>query len=185
MPGGKSRFSKEVFQKMLKLDGAASRDPLTGIARKKYLETWLRSRLEETQKSQRPLGVLSFDLDHLKKVNYLHGHKIGDQVLQMVAGILINNIGSFDLVGRWGGQEFILIISNADAANLVAIAEKFRKLISSSQLMVEGSAVSVTISVGATMSRQDDSAEAVVGRAHQAMEKSKAAGRNCATLDCC
>lgn len=102
----------------------------------------------------------------------------------MVAGTLAKNAGALDLVGRWGGQEFILIISDAHPANLAVIAEKYRKLIEYSKLSVDDQTISVTASVGATMSRQDDSVESIVHRAHQAMEKSKACGRNCVTLDC-
>jgi diguanylate cyclase (GGDEF)-like protein/PAS domain S-box-containing protein len=172
-----------AFQRMLELKGPACMDPLTEVAGKKYLEIFIQSSLDELQRYEWPFGILSIDLDHLKACNYYHGHEIGDRLLKMVAMTLAKNARSFDAIGRWGGQEFIFVIFNTNPAHLFDISERYRKLIACSKLIVNDKAISVTVSIGATIARKNDSFESIMQRADKAMLKSKSSGRNCVTIE--
>lgn len=172
-----------AFQKMKELEGPGCLDPLTEITRKKHIEIFIQSRLDEMTRYQWSFGILFIDIDRLKNINYLHGHKIGDQVIRMVSKTLAINSRSFDLIGRCGGQQFILVLTNTNKDNLFDIAERMRKLILHSKITIYNRAVSVTVSIGATISRQDDSAGSIVQRAEEAMHKSKSCGRNCVTIE--
>jgi diguanylate cyclase (GGDEF)-like protein/PAS domain S-box-containing protein len=171
------------LQKMKELEGLVYTDQLTGVANRKYIEILIQSRLEEMQRYSWPFGVLFLDIDHFKYINDTYGHDIGDHVLRMVSQTLLKNIRSFDSIGRWGGEEFIGVIANVNKVQLSIIAEKIRKLIQQSRLILNGTAISVTISIGAILVRPDDLLEGIVKRADKLMYQSKANGRNCVTLD--
>jgi diguanylate cyclase (GGDEF)-like protein len=102
----------------------------------------------------------------------------------MVAKTLTKNARSFDLVGRWGGEEFICVIANTNKLHLFNLGERFRKLIAYSTLTLNNNTISITISVGGTIAIQDDTIETIVRRADIIMYQSKTCGRNCVTLDC-
>ena len=99
------------------------------------------------------------DVDLFKQVNDEHGHETGDAALKLVARTLRANCRSFDIVARWGGEEFSAIISHVDAEQLVLVAEKFRSMVAVSNLRLPGQAIGVTISVGAAPAGADDTAE--------------------------
>ena len=101
----------------------------------------------------------------------------------MVAGTLIHNVRSFDLVGRWGGEEFVAIIANVTGEELFRIAQKYRVLVEESNLLAGKDRINVTISIGATLVRPDDSPETLLKRADQLMYQSKLSGRNRVTME--
>ena len=114
-------------------------DGLTKIANRNYLETFTVARFNELQRLGWPFGVIFADVDYFKKVNDTFGHQAGDLVLQMVAQTLVKNCRSFDLVGRWGGDEFVCVMSNLkDADQIVFIAERLRALVESSSAISAG-----------------------------------------------
>jgi diguanylate cyclase (GGDEF)-like protein/PAS domain S-box-containing protein len=173
----------EAAQKIKELEDLIYTDQLTGVANRKYLETFINSRLEEMRRHNGTFGVLFLDIDHFKSINDTYGHDIGDDVLKMVAQTLVKNLRAFDAVGRWGGEEFICVITHASEDNLSKVAEKLRKLVEHSSLIVNNLPVSVTISIGALVARQDDALESIVRRADKLMYQSKTCGRNCVTVD--
>jgi len=119
------------------------------------------------------------DVDHFKQFNDTFGHNIGDAVLRMISRTIRYALRATDVVGRWGGEEFIAILydmQNMDALNIPA--EKIRALVEHSLLDVNGSRLSVTISIGGTLLHADDTAESLVQRADELMYQSKQAGRN-------
>jgi diguanylate cyclase (GGDEF)-like protein/PAS domain S-box-containing protein len=158
-------------------------DPLTSLANRRYLEVTLRSRLEELARFEWGFGVLFIDIDHFKEVNDSYGHETGDEALKMVAKSMSGCCRVFDLVGRWGGEEFVAIIMNVDKEDIRITAERFRKVIEHSTLNVSGSRLKMTISVGATEAMADDTAETLIKRVDGLMYRSKLAGRNCVSCD--
>lgn len=169
--------------KLQELEKLALLDSLTQLANRRYLERELDARMEEMHRYDIPFGVLFMDLDDFKNVNDLHGHDAGDRVLRYVAGTLSANSRPFDLYGRWGGEEFVGIVRNVTAANLKHMGQRLRKLVEKSFLIYEdGSHLKVTISIGATMARPDDSVHSLLLRADKLMYRSKAAGKNRITL---
>ncbi len=173
----------ELMQRLEELRKMALFDSLTGIGNRRFIETGLDSKFNELQRYGWKFGLLFIDIDHFKKVNDSYGHEAGDLVLKMVAGTLIHNARSFDLVGRWGGEEFVVIITNVTGEELFHIAQKYRVLVEESNLLSGKDRISVTISVGATLAREDDTSGTLLKRADQCMYQSKLSGRNCVTME--
>jgi len=168
----------EQLQKMAFLDD------LTGIASRRYLEMRLRDRFGEMDRFHWTFGILLIDIDHFKRVNDTYGHNVGDRMLKMIATTLSACTRSFDLVGRWGGEEFLALVASVDVGHLAAIGNRYRLLVEKSSLpMPEGPALHVTISVGGTLARKEDTEETLLERADRLMYRSKASGRNRISLD--
>lgn len=173
---------QQIDRAVEKYKELAMNDSLTSIANRRYLESSLISRISEYEAFGVSVGVLFLDIDHFKFVNDTYGHAFGDEVLKMVAHTLDNVTRATDLVGRYGGEEFVIICSGIDAANLEARADQFRKLVESSFIEHMGEQVRVTISIGATMLVAEDTVGSVLRRADQLMYASKQAGRNRVTV---
>lgn len=185
--GGVNLFSDQssklaVLQKMTGLGEPGWLDRLTGLAGKELTEICIQSYLEELRLYNWPFGLLYLDLDHFGQLNYDYNHLVADRLLQIITKTLARNARSGDFLGRVGGEKFLLAIFNADKANLLARAERYRKLIAHSRLTLNNQPVSVTVSIGATLASPGDSFTSLVERASQAMEKSKTSGRNCVTM---
>jgi diguanylate cyclase (GGDEF)-like protein len=116
-------------------------------------------------------------------VNDQFGHDVGDRVLKMVASTLQNNLRTFDLVCRWGGEEFVVIININNEDHLLKLAEKLRMLVEQSSLMTGNHFIRVTVSIGATLAHLHDTPHSLTYRADQLMYQSKKAGRNRVTIE--
>jgi diguanylate cyclase (GGDEF)-like protein/PAS domain S-box-containing protein len=164
------------------LERLAFLDPLTGLANRRYAEITLNARLEELQRYGWRFGVIFIDIDNFKDVNDRHGHDAGDEVLKMVAKTLRNSVRTFDVVSRWGGEEYVAVIAHVEGGELAATANRCRALVEQSSLPAARS-IGVTISLGATLALQDDTMASLIKRADGLMYRSKAAGRNALTTD--
>jgi len=154
-------------------------DPTTGIGNRRYTENTLISRLEENKRYDWKFGFLFIDLDHFKNVNDTYGHSAGDMVLKVIAAELAGNLRSFDFIGRWGGEEFVIILVNMEEEPAVLeLAERLRMLVEKSSIAYQDQHIHVTISIGATLSLTDDTLETLVQRADRLMYESKRRGRN-------
>ena len=157
-------------------------DPLTETGNRRFLEQQLMARLNEQDRYGWRVGVLFVDVDHFKEINDRNDHIFGDRVIRMVARTLANGIRSFDIVGRWGGDEFVVLIVNVDEEQLHTISEKLRRLIESSGFTEAGETIHVTVSVGGVLAAAGENPEAVIRRADRLMLASKTAGRNRVTI---
>lgn len=169
-------------QQLEQLHKLALCDPLTTLANRRYVEMNLNSRLEEMRRYGWHFGLLFIDIDRFKEINDTHGHEAGDRVLKMVANTLLNSARSFDVIGRWGGEEFVAILANVSRDKLVMIADRFRHLVEQSSFRLGDGVIRVTVSIGATISGLDDTSESIVQRADGLMYESKKAGRNFVTV---
>ncbi|TET14020.1 MAG: diguanylate cyclase [Actinobacteria bacterium] len=160
-------------------------DHLTGLPNRRFIENRLFSALDEMKRYNRTFGVLFIDIDHFKSINDNFGHRVGDKVLKMVAMVLLKNIRSFDTVGRWGGEEFIVIVLNVNKKRLMKIANKLRILVQSSNfpLRRKNSIIRVTISIGAVISQPIDTVKSLIQRADKLMYNSKISGRNKVSIE--
>ncbi len=157
---------------------------LPSIANRTYLETFIVAKFNELRRLGWSFGVIFVDVDQFKPVNDTFGHQTGDMVLKMVAQTLLKNCRSFDLVGRWGGEEFLCVISNLkDADQIVIIAERMRALVESAWVSLADCSLHVTISLGVTLARIQDTPETLIQRADGLMYRSKTAGRNRITYE--
>lgn len=171
-----------IEQRIQELEKMSLIDQLTQIGNRRYLAMNLQSRHYEMQRYGWPFGVLFVDIDHFKKINDRYGHAIGDKVLKMVADTLKYNLRSFDLLGRWGGEEFIAIAVNVDKNLLSSIAHRMLVLVEQSILILGSDNIRVTVSIGATLAEPEDTVETLLERADDLMYQSKADGRNRVTI---
>jgi len=169
---------RRIQEEMAELQRTALLDPLTDTGNRRFGELRLNAQLEEAKRYGSAFGVLFIDIDKFKVVNDSFGHDAGDRVLRMVGKTLHHHLRPFDLVSRWGGEEFIAIILNVNEEQLMVIAEKIRELISISPLRHGAQSIRVTVSIGATLSMELDHATALINRADRAMYQAKEQGRN-------
>jgi len=119
------------------------------------------------------------DIDHFKRLNDEFGHDVGDMALRMVAATLESNLRKSDVIGRWGGEEFIVVLYDVSSLKeLESISEKARTLVACSRLDLPDMSLTVTISIGATLILPTDTPESVIRRADELMYESKQSGRN-------
>jgi diguanylate cyclase (GGDEF)-like protein len=128
-------------------------------------------------------GLLIIDVDHFKQFNDQYGHDTGDLVLQSVANTLLCCIRPFDAICRWGGEEFSGIFPNIDLTTLEEIAERLKMLVQHSEVQTDDGLLSVTVSIGGTMAKDNDTTASLVKRADALMYVSKKEGRNRVTVD--
>lgn len=174
--------SVALQERISRLERQALVDPLTGISNRRYVATQLDARLNEFKRYGWQFGVLFLDVDDFKKVNDTYGHVTGDTVLRTLAATLGNNARSFDLPGRWGGEEFMVLVNGVKADELYALAERLRALLATSGVALSNERLCVTVSVGATLALPDDSVLSLVERADALMYRSKEEGKNRVTI---
>jgi diguanylate cyclase (GGDEF)-like protein/PAS domain S-box-containing protein len=176
--------SKEATLLRIKeLEALALLDHLTQLANRQFVEMELVNRLEEKKRYGWAFGILFLDIDDFKKINDTYGHDIGDAVLKSVSNTFIGNARPFDLFGRWGGEEFLGIVKNVDGRILYDIGRRLRLLIKESYLMIDEKKIQVTLSIGGTLARDNDTKDTLVQRADRLMYKSKKGGKNRFTID--
>lgn len=171
-----------VLERLKQMEAAAMLDGLTGVGNRRYSELYLRKMLAESSELNLPMGLVFVDIDHFKQINDQYGHAVGDRVLVMVANTLRHALKSFDYIGRWGGEEFVVALANVDQAGLADTAEHLRIQIKTSLLTGDELMVRVTASLGATLAKAGDDLESLVDRADRLMYLSKANGRDQVTL---
>jgi diguanylate cyclase (GGDEF)-like protein/PAS domain S-box-containing protein len=159
---------------------AATRDRLTMVATRAHLELLAEAELFRVSRYDRPLSVVLFDIDHFKRVNDTHGHAAGDRVLREIARRCRFMIRGSDLIGRWGGEEFVVMAPETALDGGQALGERLRQAIADEPVRLEsGERVAVTISVGvAGYEAGDTDLESIVRRADAALYRAKAEGRN-------
>ncbi len=171
-------------EKIQLLESLTLLDPLTRIGNRRYLEMQIEEKFREFQISGLSLGFLLFDIDRFKDVNDTWGHLVGDRVLTVVASTLKHSLRIYDVVGRWGGEEFLLILPNLKGGALEEVSDRLRKMVAASEILLEKSTepMHVTVSGGATLARLGESPEQVLERADRLLYDSKSAGKNCITF---
>ncbi|MEO7057057.1 MAG: GGDEF domain-containing protein [Caldimonas sp.] len=164
----------------------SSRDPLTGLANRRQFELALASEIDRVARAGEPALVLMIDIDHFKRVNDAHGHQAGDVVLKAVAAALAECIRPMDMVARFGGEEFAMILPNCAPLFAQAVAERIRTHVSDTSIAIgTGAEVSVTVSIGGAFAPQwvRSSSLLWVERADQQLYRAKSEGRNVACLE--
>ena len=173
-----------VFENV-RLFESATYEGLTGLLRREAICEQLERELQRALRYRRPLAVAIADLDYFKEVNDRHGHLAGDLVLQRVALALASGLRGADAVGRFGGEEFLIVLPETDLAGGIAVAEKVRQLVEGLRVVLEdGSAAAVSVSIGLAGLEEllpgetQPSAQDLIAEADRALYRAKAAGRN-------
>jgi diguanylate cyclase (GGDEF)-like protein len=165
----------ELEQKNVELEKLAVTDRLTGLYNRLKLDQVLDSECARSARFGQPFSLLLLDLDKFKLVNDMHGHQAGDQVLVAMAQVLQQHTRSVDLVGRWGGEEFIVIASGSALEGACELAEKLRSEIAAHVFPVVGHK---TASIGVATFQDGDTPATVVARADVALYRAKELGRD-------
>ena len=150
-------------------------DHLTALVNRSRLDQVLEENLMRSQRYATPFSVIMVDMDHFKSVNDQHGHQVGDEVLVCLAKVLMRNTRAVDVVGRWGGEEFLIVAPNTDLAQAACLAEKLRAAIATSALPAVGFK---TASLGVASYNDGDDRISLIGRGDAALYKAKKNGRN-------
>jgi diguanylate cyclase (GGDEF)-like protein/PAS domain S-box-containing protein len=171
-----------IQSRVRQLEKLAFIDQLTNLQNRRFIEVRLRQILELLREFNRDAGILMIDIDLFKRVNDSYGHDVGDEALRLVAHTLQRSVRAVDIVGRWGGEEFVVIASDVDADKLHLIAERCRNSVAEAVLSANQERYQVTVSIGATLMSEKDSVASVIKRADELLYKSKAAGRKRTTV---
>ena len=169
-------------ERIAELEKVAAVDLLTGLPSRRALEQELASRVDELDRFGRSFGVISASIDRMENVNRTFGRDAGDDVLRMVGNTLLYNCRPFDVIGRWGGDEFVGTVVGVERDGLTRAAERLRGLVAKSALPGEGTAIRVTVSVGAVMAEWGDTVDELIERAERMMRRSRKKGRDRVTV---
>ncbi len=174
------RLQDELRIKNEQLSRLSTTDPLTGLRNRRYVDEILNIEVLRARRYGSPLTVLMADIDHFKAVNDQHGHQAGDAVLRGVADILTGSLRATDVGGRYGGEEFIVIMAHNTSDGAAHYADRWRQAIEGTRFNTpDGAAVGVTISIGvASHHDAEQTAMDLVAEADAALYEAKQAGRN-------
>jgi len=173
------RLRQELVEKNAILERLSTTDPLTGLRNRRLVGEVLALEVLRAARYRTSLCVLMIDVDHFKRVNDAHGHPVGDAVLKGVAGVIQRMVRKTDVAGRYGGEEFIVVLLHAGIDGAGVFAERLRGAVAASAAAHAGpQPVSVTVSIGVAELGPGEDAEAVVRAADAALYAAKDAGRN-------
>lgn len=166
------------------LEELATRDPLTGLFNRREMSKVLEEELERARRYQRPMALLWIDFDHFKDVNDTFGHAAGDSVLRSISRLLIDSVRSVDSIGRFGGEEFVIVLPEMDLEEARDTAERLRRRVEEEpQPLGNGQTVPLTISIGvAVYPDHGQSTSTLCAAADKAMYLAKDRGRNCVAM---
>ena len=166
-----------------KLQELALRDGLTGLLNRRYWESCLEREFARHQRYDNPVSLVIFDIDHFKRVNDTYGHQTGDEVIRETARITSQLVRETDFAGRYGGEEFVVLLPGTTLDGAAQFAERLRSTIERQQLDYQGSPLTFTVSLGvATLADDMAGYKALLERADKALCQSKEGGRNQVTV---
>ena len=171
----------ELRLKLEEAEREATRDVLTGLYNRKYFNKAIQALQDHYKEEGAPFSVIMMDIDHFKKINDTHGHKVGDSVLEFIGQTMTGSVKGRDVPARYGGEEFIVLLPATPFEGACKLAESLREQISSKTLKVTKTQTTigvVTVSCGVAEVREDDTVDTVVDRADKALYLAKRSGRN-------
>lgn len=165
------RTFRESERRAVQLEQAANVDGLLGIANRRYIQR----KLDEYVSEGEPIVLLVIDVDHFKSINDTHGHLVGDDVLRAVSNCMQEMLRPDDIIGRWGGEEFLVLARDTDRRGALALAERIRQSVESQSFEQVGR---VTVSIGIAENEQSTTVSQVFADADRALYRAKQEGRN-------
>lgn len=163
----------------IQLRRSAELDALTGTFNRRTIDQWLVRSFKDAERDGQPISVLFVDMDHFKAINDKYGHACGDQCLRLVAQALRSALGDGDLLGRYGGEEFIAVLPGRGGAAARVVGEQLRGDVERLTVEWEGQALRLTVSVGVATRLDEDAPAETIDRADKALYAAKRGGRNC------
>ncbi len=181
---GRMRYDNEALVNSIKLqrefEHVASTDGLTGLHNRRWLNDAFKRQLQRCERSNAPCSMIMLDIDHFKEMNDRYGHLAGDRVLCTVAQVLLNMLRPTDLVARFGGEEFALLLPETPIKGALVIAERLRKAIAATPTPFEEGKLlpPATVSLGVTGLQPGQSLDSLLAASDNALYRAKSAGRN-------
>lgn len=167
-----------------KLRRIATTDSLTGLLNRRHMTHLLEKELARFRRHGHPVAFLLLDIDHFKEVNDQYGHEAGDRVLEDVAAIIRDQLRTQDLIARWGGEEFLVVLPDSELQSAQAIAERVREALMAHEWRgPNGQPITVTTSAGVSAFSHDDDRNSAISRADRALYRGKELGRNRVELE--
>ena len=168
----------QLAQALEKIQRIATRDELTGTANRRFMMERMHEEFQRVDRSGATLMVAILDIDYFKRVNDTYGHQAGDRCLQEFARVVQASIRATDRLARWGGEEFLVLLSDTDFALALACLERVRTQVEQAVVALGAIEIRVTVSIGVTQYQTGDSIEQTIDRADLALYAAKAQGRN-------
>ncbi len=153
-------------------------DELTSLPNRRYLEEWIMAKHREFHKFGRKYGVLILDIDNFKNVNDTYGHLVGDEILKVVSKTIQSATRANDIASRFGGEEFVVVVSGTEIQKLHQIGKRMCSLIFNSTLEVGDCDLSVSVSIGGAIVNENDDIKSIMERADSYMYKAKSSGKS-------
>ncbi len=173
----------ELRQALERERHCANIDALTGIANRRAYQRRLEEERALSRREHKRLSLVVWDIDRFKSINDRYGHKVGDQVIACVARKISQRLRKSDFIARFGGEEFVALLSDCDAVGARELAEGLRKEIAACSIEIEGFRVNVTVSCGIAELAQNEDDAKLFARADEALYRAKGAGRNRVCVD--
>ena len=174
-----SDANKALLETNKELHQLSITDGLTGLLNRKHILELLDQEISRSRRYGHPVSVLMLDIDHFKNVNDTYGHQTGDIVMRRLADLFCETVRENDLVGRYGGEEFLILLPDSDAQSGVQTAQRIRKRVQDLEIDASGENVSVTVSIGiSSFPQYGQGADAVICAADEALYQAKSNGRN-------
>lgn len=176
---------QELEEAKRQLKEQANRDYLTGLYNRRYFNEIAQELIYISKREQKPLSVIMLDIDKFKNINDTYGHSAGDDVIKVLANTLIETVRASDVISRYGGEEFALLLPFTDLDGAAKIAEKIRKNVENKKIITyDGQIIQFTVSIGvASMKKTDKNIEQALNRADDALYTAKENGRNRVVID--
>jgi len=175
----KERLKDKLLEQKQKLESLYRLDALTGIWNRYRINEFINFELSRYKRGHQSFGIMMLDIDNFKEINDSHGHLVGDKVLVKLCKEISTHIRDSDLFGRWGGEEFLIIIPNSTKDTIMEFAEKIRSLV---EIITFDNKIKVTVSIGVTINQVNDTELRLIDRVDAALSESKASQKNCITF---
>ena len=173
------QYIRRLETEVKSYENLAFTDPLTGLYNRRMFLEIAKKKLSEAKRYEEPLSLIMLDIDHFKRINDTYGHDVGDIALKFLAEILKNNVRASDIVARWGGEEFIILLPKTTLEQARKVAEKIRKIIEMSTIdLPNGEKLKFTVSLGVSSFSGKEDLEELIKEADIALYEAKRRGRN-------
>lgn len=177
------RVNEELVRANRELERIARHDALSGLLNRITLFNAVDAEIERSLRSGTPLSGIMIDIDHFKNINDNYGHQCGDDVIRMIGNWLLGNLRKYDLAGRYGGEEFFVVLPNTRLTHAVKIAERFRKTVQTYTIQCDSHSIQITASMGVAEYRMGETRDMWINRCDRAMYVAKHRGRNQVVAD--
>jgi diguanylate cyclase (GGDEF)-like protein len=173
-----SLYDRLVAQAEKQLTHLATTDPLTDLHNRRSMTDLAAYEIVQRKRHGEPLSVVLADVDHFKQINDRHGHEVGDAVLAAISQALRDTVREQDSIGRWGGEEFLLLLPQASAMQASMVAERLRTQLQRMNVSADGKPIHITMTMGVSEHQPNEPLDTLIRRADEALYRGKAKGRD-------